>query len=353
MKINKTIIIGILFILLSVFIFFNDSLNGIIRPITYLFLTGSSKGKDILFFGIFGFLILISQLHKTEFLKNKFNKDKNYYLKIAIVLGLILGAAGILIEVYMRMIMNIDLNTIFVALKPTMTSTSILHSHIYKSILGEGLSSLFGSFIPSKISIGNSLYQYVPKIAILLVLIFPIILIFLIISLKKRTTLITLLLSFFGTCALIGLLDGGLFSLPAILGLGGLTIIFRNEGFLNHIAQLILKNKEDYLNSKKIFDNFLHNFFPYLVILIIIALRISITFIGANSEYYEVNIENLNEDLDFSNNYSVIKINQYENKTTILISPEYNEMELLNNISRDLENKSDYLTMSWNGFSYI
>ena len=60
MKLNKTILIGLIFLLLAGVIFVTDILNPIIRPITYLFLMGSSKGKDIMFFGLLGlFLILI------------------------------------------------------------------------------------------------------------------------------------------------------------------------------------------------------------------------------------------------------------------------------------------------------
>ena len=47
MKLNKTILFGFLFIALGGFVFISDILNPIIRPITYTFLMGSSKGKDI------------------------------------------------------------------------------------------------------------------------------------------------------------------------------------------------------------------------------------------------------------------------------------------------------------------
>ena len=52
MKVNKTILVGIIFILLAGVIFLTDVLNPIIRPVTYLFLMGSSKGKDVIFFGL-------------------------------------------------------------------------------------------------------------------------------------------------------------------------------------------------------------------------------------------------------------------------------------------------------------
>ena len=54
MKLNKTIILGILLILFAGVIFITDIFNPIIRPVTYIFLMGSSKGKDIILFGLLG-----------------------------------------------------------------------------------------------------------------------------------------------------------------------------------------------------------------------------------------------------------------------------------------------------------
>ncbi|WP_409199739.1 hypothetical protein [Methanobrevibacter sp. DSM 116169] len=363
MKFNRKIVVGILLILLAVFIFFSDALNGIIRPITHIFLMGSSKGKDVLFFGIFGLCLILSQLYNIAITRKFINKNKiNYYLKIVIILSFILAISGIALEVVLRMSMNIDLNTVFVALKPDMTSTSILHSHIYKSVLGEIVYSTFNSLVSSNIHLGNSLFPYIPKIAILLVVLFPIIFIYLILSLQKRSLLITALLSFFGTCALIGILDGGLFSVPAILGLCGMILLYRNEYYFNYVAMKLLKrNKtkgippkyEKYLVSKKCFRYFLNRFLPYLVVIIIIFLRLSITIIGANTEYYDVNIKNLEENIDFSSEYKTLKIIESENNTELIISPNYNEMVLLNRIALEVKEKADYMTMSWNGFSYF
>ncbi len=40
-------------------------------------------------------------------------------------------------------------------------------------------------------------------------------------------------------------------------------------------------------------------------------------------------------------------------KTLILISPKYNEMELLNSLTKSLKNQGDAFSMSWNFYSYI
>ncbi|EKC55595.1 hypothetical protein OBE_11490, partial [human gut metagenome] len=43
-------------------------------------------------------------------------------------------------------------------------STSILHTHLLKSIFGEAVTSLIGPFISSGINTGVGLYAYVPNI---------------------------------------------------------------------------------------------------------------------------------------------------------------------------------------------
>ena len=76
MKRNNIILAGFIFILFAGVLFITDIFNPIIRPITRVFLMGSSKGKDILFFGLFGVFLILSQ---TFTLKNK-DIDSNRYL---------------------------------------------------------------------------------------------------------------------------------------------------------------------------------------------------------------------------------------------------------------------------------
>jgi hypothetical protein len=312
---------------------------------------GSSKGKDILFFSLMGLILILSNLK----IINKHLRKNNLYLKIAIYLCFLLGITGIILEVIMRNSMNINLNTIFVAMNPDMTSTSILHSHMYKSILGNLLETI-RTFIPSGIYLGNSLYPYIPPIANLTVLIFPIIFIFIILAIQKRDFIITILLSFFGTCGMIGLLDGGFFSTPAIIGIGGLILVSTDEYYLTEIfkkREFIKINKNILPKNKKECKILIKKLAPFLIIILILILRFSITFLGANGEYYEVNISNLTEEIDFNQYYSTLKLVENKNNTYILISNEYNENELLNNLSDTLKSKCDYFTLSWNGYSYF
>ena len=95
MKVNKTIIIGLISIVIGGIILTSDILNPIIRPVTHLFLMGSSKGKDILFFGLLGLFLIIPQLIKK-------NYDSEKYLQISMGIGWLLLILGIALEVMFR-----------------------------------------------------------------------------------------------------------------------------------------------------------------------------------------------------------------------------------------------------------
>ena len=148
MKVNKTILVGILFIIIAGVLFISNILNPIIHPITHLFLMGSSKGKDILFFGLMGVFLISTQLFKG------LDIDTDKYLKITIILGSITLILGIVLEVYFRWQMGIGLNTIFMVMGKSISSTSILHTHLLKSIFGEVITNLIGPFIGNEINTG-------------------------------------------------------------------------------------------------------------------------------------------------------------------------------------------------------
>ena len=66
-----------------------------------------------------------------------------------------------------------------------MTSTSILHSHVYKSVLGTIINSLMSN-VPSGIHTGHSLVNYVPWYTKSLFVLIPILAIIMMKSLQNR-----------------------------------------------------------------------------------------------------------------------------------------------------------------------
>ncbi|WP_303737839.1 hypothetical protein [Methanobrevibacter millerae] len=356
MKINKTIFVGILFIIIAGVIFISDILNPIVHPITHLFLMGSSKGKDIIFFGLMGALLISTQLFKD------FKIDSDKYLKITLVLGSITLTLGILLEVLFRYQMGIGLNTIFMCIGKSISSTSILHTHLLKSIFGEFVTNLIGPFINTEINTGVGLYQYIPSAAKLIILLIPITGVTLLLALRNKRTVQTVLLSFFGCCLLIGALDGGLFSTPAITGICGVFLMLRNGKCIEEIVDYIAGIDKNICDRCKIippFKNFknlivvlIKRYLPYIVAALIIILRFSIAVIGANTEYYEVDVANPTDNLEL-NNFSIENVSHSENKTIYIMNSNYNEMELLNDLKVPLNNSCDYYTVSWNIFSYL
>lgn len=352
MKLNKTILFGFLFIALGGFVFISDILNPIIRPITYTFLMGSSKGKDIMFFALMGILLILSQIIPRKI-------DVTKYLKISIVIGSVLLILGNLLEVVFRLQMGIKLNTVFCSMTNTMSSTSILHTHLLKSILGEVITKIMGPFVQSNINTGVGLYSYVPTVGFLIILLIPVLFITLTFANQKRPWPTTILLSFFSSCLIIGAIDGGLWGTPAMVGIIGIWYIYRNGYYLNEfIASILNDNKllkenekipapyqKDKLSKKRFI---LKRALPILVIVLMLFLRCGIGIAGAEVDYYTVNIENMSDDIDFGH----IPMEKIDN-TTYHVTSNYNEMQLLNDLKVPLNNSCEYYTVSWNIFSYF
>lgn len=355
MKINKTILVGILFIIIAIVLFISNILNPIIHPITHNFLMGSSKGKDIIFFGLMGVFLISTQLFKG------LDIDADKYLKITIVLGSITLILGILLEVFFRYQMGIGLNTIFMVMGKSISSTSILHTHLLKSIFGEAITNLIGPFIGNEINTGAGLYQYIPDFAKIIIILLPATGITLLFAIRNKRLIQTFLLSFFGCCLLIGALDGGLFSTPAITGICGLFLMKRNGKCIEQIVDYIIK-KEKLCDECKIIPPFtsktnllivlIKRYLPYIVAGLIIILRFSIAVIGANTEYYEVDVINPSDNIEL-NDFPIENVTHDKNKITYIINSNYNEMELLNDLKVPLNKKCDYYTVSWNTFSYL
>lgn len=352
MKLNKTIMIGFILILLGGLIFLTDILNPVVRPVTHVFLMGSSKGKDIIFFGLMGLFMILSQIIEVDV-------DSTKYLKISMAVGWLTLLLGIVLEVVFRLQMGIKLNTIFASMTNVMSSTSIMHTHLLKSILGEAITQILGPFVQSNINTGAGLYQYVPSFGFLVILLLPVLFVTLILSMQKRPWFTNLLLAFFSSCLIIGALDGGLFSTPAIVGIFGLYLVYRNGYYLNYIVGSALNDKnllDENESIQPVYRNrgfkearFIFNrFLIYFVVIVFLILRFTIAFAGAQTEYYTVEIENITDNVDFAD-IPIEKVGD----TTYRVPSSYNEMELLNDLKIPLNNSCDYYTVSWNIYSYL
>ena len=380
MKINKYIPFGIILIIFGTLLFFLSGIDQFIRPFTQPVLMGSSKGKDILFFVLFGITIILSTFWDNvklyEYFKNmsipKRLKDKNFYLKLSLILFLFTAIAGLIVELYLRNSLGISWNTILVIMKPSLTSTSILHSHLYKAIFGIIL-GMFLTYIPAGIHTGSSLSAYTPSVISVLFILIPITYIVMLISMQRRKAVPRIFLAFITTIGIIGLIDGGLFGTPCVGGIYGLLILMYNNEILEGISDYItvkekrnilmiqLKEELDVIKSiftgkvrenRKSIVKYLKILIPHIALILIIALRFSIAFYGASPDSYELTIDD-GHDLDSLNQYDVLNLTEHQNKTTVYVSNQYNEMELLNNLAVSLDGKCDWYSLSWNIYSYL
>jgi hypothetical protein len=229
------------------------------------------------------------------------------------------------------------------------------------------------TYIPAGIHTGSSLSAYTPDLIGLLFILIPINYFVMIISMQRRKAAPRIFLAFASTIGIIGLIDGGLFATPTIGGIYGILILMYNNEILEGISDYITeKEKRDKLKiqlseelttlksvlSGKIRENgksvkkYLKILIPHIALILIIILRFSIAFYGACPDSYELHIQD-GHDLDVLNQYDVLNLTEHENKTTVYLSNQYNEMELLNNLAIDLEGKCDWYSLSWNIYSYL
>lgn len=378
-RINKYVIFGILMIALGGSLYFLSGIDQFIRPFTQPVLMGSSKGKDILFFVLFGITIILSTIGDNERISDYFKslsipntlKEKDFYLKLSLILFLFTAIAGLIVELYLRNTLSIGWNTILVIMNPSLTSTSVLHSHLYKAIFG-AIIGLFLSHIPSGIHTGSSLSAYAPSIIYLLFVLIPITYIAMVISLQRRKAVPRIVLAFGITIGIIGIIDGGFFGTPAVGGLYVLLLLMFNNENLEELSDCITKNEEGKsikeglekqwgkikslfsatYRNKKSAKKLLKILIPHIALILIIILRFSIAFYGASPDSYELTIDNAHN-LDALNQYDTLNLTEDGNKTIVHLSNQYNEMELLNNLAVSLDGKCDWYSLSWNIYSYL
>ena len=359
---NKYLISGVILILFAGILFVTDIFTPYIRPITYIFLMGSSKGKDILFFALLGLFLILTQLHKLKIFDKL--KSTKKILQILLILSVILFISEIILEINLRWQLGLDLSTTFISMQPSMSSTSILHTHLLKSIFGGFLTTVIGPLIQSDINTGISLYSYTPQIANLLMILLIAIFILQVVAIQRKAAVSKIMLCFFSVCLLIGFLDGGLFSTPAAVGLLGTYLVYRNGYYFDFYIGKLLKNEKiineakknppSYRNKEYSYKRFVFNrLAPYIVIFLFLALRFSVSLLGANPEYYEVNIVDIQDDALNLTNIPIESVTKENNNITYHVSSAMNEQDVINELKIPLKDNCKYYTVSWNVYSYL
>lgn len=332
MHINRLSLIGLIMIGFSLILIAVNSFDKIILELTYPFLMGSSKGKSIIFFMVMGSLLVLSQfINSSRFSKKMFIPDKsgNYYLKILLIIISVTYVIGLLIEVWIRLKFGVSIFTTFVSTSPGVGTSSIIHSHVYKSMLGILISDS-GLSLPSTIHTAISISAYVPRFAAVIFVVFPVVYLLGLLSVDERPDIQKIILIFAITTSLIGMLDGGLFSAPAMIGMAGLLGIYSIKKPFS--PRDLIK--------------------PSLIIILLLILRIIISFIGSSPDVYDITIVGEHENVTLPG-FNVLDEKIAGNNTVVTVSANMNEFSALNSSFTILKDEYPLFFISWDSYSFF
>ena len=326
-------------IVFAVILAFTNFLDKLILDITYPFLEGSSQGKSIILFSVMGSLLLLYPLFnlkgiigkRISSLNNLLKYDDKKYLKFTIITIFFTYLFGLLIEVLIRIKLGVPILTTFIAYNSnSYSSSAVAHSHVFKSVLGFIIQSL-GIHINTGVNAGVPLIPYTIPLALIVLVTWPLIYLGGIIALSNQERdLYKLILAFVLTLSLIGILDGGLFSTPAIVGLAGLLGLY----FIKKPFQL---------------RNLLT---PSAIIIFLIILRFSLGLLGTNTEVHEITIINPVDNINLQG-YDVLNVQKEQNKTIVTVPGNINDKVLLTELTKSLKGQCSGFFLSWNILSYL
>lgn len=317
-------------ILIGFIILFTNYIDSFVTQLLWPLLEGSSEGKTVLFLWLIGFtLILISLIRQNESLCTRLYKDKDShlkYLKIAIILLIICAFIGLFIEAYIRQSFGVSFFTILTSMNPSTSTTSPMHSHAYKSVLG-----IFANYIvPSHVNTGSSILQYVMPYALVIVLFWPIIYVLGVIGLSDMRDLHRYVAIIALNVALIGLIDGGLFSQPFLIGFGFLLLVYFSNGKI----------------GIKYFIN------PVVIMGFILLLGMLIEVGGSDTTCHTLYVVNQTGPVDMED-FNVTNVEVRGDMTVYTLNCTTPDKTLIKEVFSKFRDKSDLTFMSWNFYSYL
>lgn len=330
---NRLEIIGIILVLFGILVYFTGFLDGVITAIFWPLVLGSSEGKAILLLVIMGSLLILNSIITRHQISPKFDAKTvsiaNRYLKYTLILILFTYGLGLIIEVWLRLQYGVSLFTVFVSLNPDVSSTSIIHSHVFKSALGSTLTNI-GGVVPSQIHTGDSLARYLSPATYIIFLTLPLAYLTGLLSMDDRMDHYKVIMAFALSISLVGMIDGGIFSTPAIIGFAGLLgMYFIKKPFSPR--NLIV---------------------PSIIVFMVIILALSLEIGGSNPDYHQITVIHQKEPVDMGA-YKVININNSTNVNIINIKTTENDKNTFVNLFETFKGKADGFFITWNFYSYF
>lgn len=330
-KTRFKLLVAFLLILLAIIILVTDSIDIIITNILWPLLEGSSEGKTVIFLGMLGVFILLDvALDKIHFFNDRFySKDDTRFKYLLATILILLACAffGFILELYIRQSMGVSPFTILTSMHPYPSTSSPMHSHAYKSVLG--IISYY--MAPSHVNTGISILKYVAPYAYVVIPVWIVSYITGLLAFHRMTGLNKAVCIIALTLALIGLLDGGLYSQPFLIGIGFLWLMY-------------------YTNDEKL--KLKHFIKPVVIMGYILLVAMICEVGGSDTTYHTLTVINQTEPVDMSE-YNVIECIQDGEKTTYVMNTTIPDKELITSVFDKFKDKSDATFMSWNFYSYF
>ncbi len=311
-------------------ILFTNYIDSFVTQLLWPLLEGSSEGKTVLFLWLVGITIIVTSLiRQNRAICEKLYKDDNYhlkYLKMAIILLIVCAFIGLAIEAYIRQSFGVSFFTILTSMNPSTSTTSPMHSHAFKSVLG-----IFANyFVPSHVNTGSSILQYVMPYALVIMVFWPAIYVLGVIGLSDMKDFYRYVAIIALTVALIGLIDGGLFSQPFLIGFGFLLLVY-------------------FSNGKIRIKSFIN---PIVIMGFILLLGMMIEVGGSDTTSHTLSVVNQTEPVDMSE-FNVTNIEVKDDMTIYTLKCTTPDKILIKEVFSKFKDKSDLTFMSWNFYSYL
>ncbi|MCI5866557.1 MAG: hypothetical protein SOZ23_01565 [Methanosphaera sp.] len=327
---DKSAIFGVLLIVIAAFILMTDFLDSFVTSLLWPLLEGSSEGKTVMFLTLLGSVfIIIPILQNSDRFNAKFNKSGNYYFKYIaylIVIMFICALFGLFIEILIRNSYGVSYFTILTSMKDTTSTTSPMHSHLYKSVLGYVASA----FVPSHINTATSILRYSLPYSLVVIPVVVISYILGVVAISKIGRFSRYIASVALIVMIIGLFDGGIYSQPFLIGIFAMLIIYFMGGNFNYVK---------FIN-------------PVVIMGFILLLGVIIEVGGSDPVDHTLTVINQTQDVDMSG-LNVTCVIHDGDKTIYTINSTKSDKEIIQEVFKLYEGKCDLTFMTWDFYSYL
>lgn len=248
------------------------------------------------------------------------------YLKITIILLISCALIGLIVEALIRHQFGVSFFTILTSMDPNTSTTSPMHSHAYKSVLG----IIANSIVPTHINTGSSILKYVMPYALVILLFWPICYVLGVIGISDMKILHKIVGIISLNVALIGLIDGGIFSQPFLIGIGFLLLVYFSNGKIG--IRYFVK--------------------PVVIMGYILLLAMIIEVGGSDTSGHTLTVVNQTQAVDMTE-FNVTNVEVHGDMTTYTLNCATPDKQLIREVFAKFKGKSDLTFMSWNFYTYL